>query len=78
MSVTATRPIEGPEVWRGEDLARATDWIHPMTAAEQDELEAGLRAVQRRGLGWRDLRREDFAIPRLARALEQGAGPGAE
>ena len=69
MSVTATRPIEGPEVWRGDDLARSTDWIHTITTAEQDELDAALRAVHWRGLGWRELRREDFAIPTFARTL---------
>jgi len=69
VSVTATRPIQGPEVWRGEALARSTDWIHEISAAEQAELDAALREVQRRGLGWRELRREDFAIPRFARAL---------
>src|SRR5207244_11779059 len=51
------------------DLARSTDWIHPISAAEQDELGAALRRVQQRGPGWRELRREDFAIPRLARTL---------
>ena len=71
MSTTATRPIEGPEVWRGDDFARSTDWIHTITAAEHDEIDAALRAVQRRGLGWRELRREDFAIPRFARSLQQ-------
>ena len=71
MSVTAIRPIDGPEAWRGDDLARSTDWIHPVSAAEQEEIDAALRAVQRRGLGWRDLTREDFAIPRFARALRE-------
>jgi len=69
VSATVTRPLEGRQVWRGEDLARSTDWIHPISAAEQDELGAALRRVQQRGLGWRELRREDFAIPRLARTL---------
>ena len=69
MSVTAVRPIEGPEVWRGEDLAGASDWIHTLSAAEQDDLELALRAVQQRGLGWRELMREDFVIPRWTRSL---------
>ena len=66
-----TRPIEGPEVWRGEDLARASDWIHPVSQGEQEELDTALRAVQRRGLGWRDLTRDDFAIPGWARTLAE-------
>ena len=28
------RPISGPMVWRGEDLARSTDWIRAITPAE--------------------------------------------
>ena len=61
--------MTGREVWRGEDLARSTDWIHAIAAAEQDELDAAVRAVRQRGLGWREMRREDFAIPRFARTL---------
>ena len=71
MSVTTVRPIEGPEVWRGTDLARSSDWIHAVSPAEQDELDAALRAVQRRGLGWQQLTREDFLIPRFARTLAE-------
>jgi hypothetical protein len=52
-----------------------------VSGAEQDELDAALRAVQRRNLGWRELRREDFPLPRFGRtlaeiseALEHGRG----
>ena len=62
-------PIVGREAWRGEDLAGSTDWIHPLGPAEIDELDAALRAVQRRGLDWRALRREDFPLPGLAASL---------
>jgi hypothetical protein len=68
-------------VWRGEDLARSTDWIRPLTPSEIDELDAALRAVQRRGLDWRAVTRDDFPIPRLtaslaevSRELEDGRG----
>ena len=71
MSATTAPPITGPEVWRGEDLARSTDWIRPVTTAEVDELDAALRAVQRRGLDWPRLTRDDFPIPRLAQSLAQ-------
>jgi hypothetical protein len=69
MSVTTAQPITGPEAWRGEDLARSTDWIHPVTAAEMEELDAALRGVQQRGLDWQKMTREDFSIPRLAASL---------
>src|SRR5262245_53019514 len=61
--------IAGPEAWRGEDLTRSTDWIREIPLAVVQELDAALRAVQRRGLAWRDMRREDFAIPATGRFL---------
>ncbi len=73
MSVTGARPLAGPMVWRGEDLARSTDWIRAVTTAEVDELDGALRAVQRCGLTWQKMSREDFTIPRLARSLGEVA-----
>jgi hypothetical protein len=70
VSVSAT-PLAGPMVWRGEDLARAGDWVRAIAPAEVDELDGALRAVQRRGLDWRAVTREDFPIPRLARTLAE-------
>ncbi len=65
------RPIRGPEAWHGKDLARSTDWIRHLSSAEIEELDAALRAVQRRGLGWRDITRDDFPLPRFALTLEE-------
>ncbi len=81
MSVMLAQPILGQVAWRGDDLAASSDWIRMITTPEVDELDAALRAVQRRGLAWRDMTREDFPIPRLAsslaevrRELEDGRG----
>ncbi len=71
MSVTTAQPITGPMVWRGEDLTRSTDWIRAITATEIEELDGALRAVQRRGLDWRNMTRDDFPIPRFARSLAE-------
>ena len=71
MSTTTATPITGPMVWTSEDLRRSTDWIRTLTALETDELDAALRAVQRRGLGWQTMTRDDFAMPRLASALAE-------
>lgn len=74
-------PITGPAVWRGEDLAGSTDWIRPFSAAALAEVDAALRAVQARGLAWRDVRTADFPLPgvsadlaRVNRDLEWGRG----
>jgi hypothetical protein len=81
MTVTTATPILGPAAWRGLDLARTTDWIRPVSEAEAQELDAALRAVQRRRLDWPAMTRDDFPIPRFAqslgevsRALEDGRG----
>jgi hypothetical protein len=64
-------PITGPAVWRGEDLAGSTDWVRPFSAAALAEIDAALRAVQARGLAWRDVRTADFPLPGVSAALAQ-------
>jgi len=71
MNVSSAQPIVGPMVWQGADLERSTDWVRRLTAPEIDELETALRAAQRRGPGWQTTAREDFAIPRVDRLLEE-------
>jgi Taurine catabolism dioxygenase TauD, TfdA family len=71
VSATLRAPLDGPMVWRGEDLARSTEWIRALTPAEVDELDAALRAVQRRGLDWPAMTRADFPLDRLARSLAE-------
>jgi hypothetical protein len=65
------QPITGPTVWRGQDLARSTDWIRPLSAAAIGEIDAALRAVQARGLAWRDVRKADFPLPGVSADLAQ-------
>jgi hypothetical protein len=81
VSTTTATLLSGPIVWTDEDLRRSRDWMRTLTAAETDELDAALRAVQRHGLDWQAMTRDDFAIPRLAaslaevsRELEDGRG----
>lgn len=81
MSLTMAQPILGRVAWRGDELAASTDWIRILTTPELNELDAALRSVQGRGLAWRDMTQQDFAIPRLAaslaevrRELEDGRG----
>ena len=69
MATMTAQPLEGPAAWRGADLARSTDWIWPVSAAAVAELDAALQGVKRRGLAWRDIRREDFPLPGFARTL---------
>ncbi len=59
MSMPTAMTIRGPAAWRGEDLARTTDWIRPITDTEIEEMDAALRAVQRRDLDWPRMTRDD-------------------
>jgi hypothetical protein len=81
MTTTTAQPIIGPEAWRGEELARTTDWIRPFSDAAIRELDGALRAVQARGVDWPRITRADFPLPGLgselaavARELEDGRG----
>jgi hypothetical protein len=65
------RPITGPMVWEGRELARSTDWIRPLSPAALDEIDAALRSVQARGLAWRDIRKKDFPLPGVSAELAQ-------
>ena len=65
------RPITGPAVWRGRDLAGSTDWIRPLGAAAIEEIDAALRSVQARGLAWRDIGKKDFPLPGVSAELAQ-------
>ena len=81
MQAVKHRPIEGACAWTGADLQNRTDWIRPFKAPELAEIDSAVRAVQRRGLAWMDVGREDFPLPtfgveieKIARELESGRG----
>jgi len=69
MSYALSTPIAGPEAWLGRDMTASSDWIRPFAPREIDEIDAALRAVQRRGLAWPKFGRDDFPLPILARGL---------
>ena len=81
MQVEKHREIIAPFAWRGADLEKSSDWIRRFSATELAEIDAALRGVQRRGLDWPDVTRDDFPLPvlsgelaKVAQALETGRG----
>jgi hypothetical protein len=75
------KPLDGPEVWTGAELAAADDWRFALTPPMLAEIDAALAVVKRRGLAWDALARADFPLPQtapllaeIARFLEQGRG----
>ncbi len=69
MSESLRRPLAGPAVWRGTELAASGDWSWPLTADEIEDIDAALGAVRKRGLAWRDVRRQDFPLTGFAERL---------
>jgi hypothetical protein len=67
--MTSYAPLTGPSVWLGSEMALSGRWIRTLPSVGRDELEAALNAVQRRGLAWHDIKREDFPLPTLGRLL---------
>jgi hypothetical protein len=65
----ARRPIVGPVAWRGAELG--DDWIRPLPPGAAEEIDLALDAVKARGLAWRDITRDDFALPTFSAALAQ-------
>ena len=81
MQAVKFRPIEAPCAWTGAELRSRTDWIRPFQALELAEIDAAVRAVQRRGLDWMEVDRDNFPLPtfageiaKIARELETGLG----
>ncbi len=69
---TDISPVGSRACWRAEEIMEATDaWIHELTAAEIDELDAALAHAKNRGVSGTEVTREDFPLPTLARVLER-------
>lgn len=62
-------PLGGAAAWRGEDLARRTDWIMALGAAEIAELDALRERLRARGRTVATLQRDDVELPTLAASL---------
>jgi len=72
--------LRGPALW-GPEMGQRDDWIHVLNAAEEQELLHAVQAVQRAGIEWLELTREQFALPLISarlrtvsEALESGCG----
>ena len=65
------RPISGPMVWPGQDLARSTDWIRTWSPGAVAEIDAALRQVRQRGVAWGEFGKKDFPLPGVSAELAQ-------
>ena len=58
-------PLGGPAAWRGDELARRSDWRVPLSADEIDELDRAIASVERSAKPLAALARADFPLPTL-------------
>ena len=70
MTYALSTPRRGREAWLGRDMAASTEWIQPFPPRAIEEIDAALRAVQKRGLAWPKFGRDDFPLPSFSRDLE--------
>ena len=63
-------PVEGPAAWRGPGLRDDGSWLHHLSEAHVDEIEAALAVVRDRGLAVLDVGRDDFPLPTLSPVIQ--------
>ena len=74
-------PVTGPGAWRGEDLARGTEWLVPLTDDHRRELSDVVAKARADGSGLADIERDTFPLPActplirdIERQIEDGPG----
>lgn len=60
----------GPAAWYGPEMARSTEWLMPLSAAEVAEVEAATKKFVARDTDIADMKPSDFALPMLGRKLK--------
>ncbi len=76
-----SRIIQNNADWRGPDVIKRTDWIHEVSAAENQEVLTSLAKVKSAGINFDTITRENFVLPMLGQVLARAAtmledGPG--
>jgi hypothetical protein len=65
-------PITGPSAWIGAEMrGREAEWTYRLSPPEIAEIETAVQAVRARGLDIAEIRREDFALPKLGPVLDR-------
>jgi hypothetical protein len=81
MTARERKPLHGPFVWTGAELARNGGWRQRWSPDEVAEIDTALRRAERQGLTWDRLSPADFPLEAaggrlsaIGRELEQGRG----
>ena len=72
VSKPGTSPVEGPQVWRGPEMAaQPTEWIHEMSAADNADLNAATAAAISTGKDILDIEAVDFPLPQFGAKIAE-------
>ena len=63
-------PVVDPAGWYPDEMRATQAWLYRMSEAEVGEVLDAVAAVEASGKALKDVRREDFPLPRFAAALE--------
>lgn len=61
--------LDGPNVWKGPDMAVRENWIFHFSDDDRAELEAAAETVRKKSIALDEASQDDFRLPRLASIL---------
>ena len=63
--------IKSPADWRASEIEARSDWIHPLSDPEIDEIESALAGAKKKGIGIENVNRENFPLALFPRLVEK-------
>lgn len=70
-SITAHKPLAGPQVWYGCEMSARSDWIRPLRPAEIAELEAAVKRLDASGIDIAAIGPKDLNVPGLQGLVDE-------
>jgi alpha-ketoglutarate-dependent taurine dioxygenase len=62
--------VRDATAWKGPDLRDDSSWVHRLSAAEIEEIDAAYRGVSAAGLAWGEFQQAQFPLPSLSGKLQ--------
>ena len=70
-AATPVRPVTDPAGWHAGDLDNANGWVYRLTAADINEIDDAVRAIETAGIKIAEITETDFAFPSLDARLRE-------
>ena len=70
-SITALKPLAGPQVWYGSEMSARSDWIRPLRPAEIAEFEAAVKRLDASGIDIAAIGPKDLNAPGLQGLVDE-------